>query len=151
MTDVLPAPSHMHRISRGARYSAVLAPPTSSPSLASFESAFQLQEYIAQLVKYDPHDVDAIVNLPSAIPDGTGEGSTVDRDCWIYEQLRRLAQDLASPLINLLQLECDRNTCPEMKAGEWLYLCVAHGNGSTMEVSARKLLLGCCSHVYSSP
>jgi hypothetical protein len=22
-----------------------------------------------------------------------------------------------------------------MKAGEWLYLCVAHGNGGTMEVS----------------
>lgn len=41
---------------------------------------------------------------------------------------RRLAQDLTYPLITNLQVECTRETCPEMKAGEWLYLCVAHGN-----------------------
>jgi hypothetical protein len=34
----------------------------------------------------------------------------------------------------MLQQECKRTTCPEMKAGEWLYLCVAHGNDGTMEV-----------------
>ena len=33
----------------------------------------------------------------------------------------------------MLQLECNRQTCPEMKAGEWLYLCVAHGNDGAME------------------
>jgi hypothetical protein len=80
----------------------------------------------------------------------------VDEACWIYEQLRyvllcifyaktniqnsyvvarRLAQDLGHPLITTLQQECSRTTCPEMKAGEWLYLCVAHGNEGTMEVS----------------
>ena len=50
---------------------------------------------------------------------------------------RRLAQDLTHPLITSLQAECTRATCPEMKAGEWLYLCVAHGTGTsgTMEVS----------------
>lgn len=52
---------------------------------------------------------------------------------------RRLAQDLSHPLITMLQLECTRSTCPEMKAGEWLYLCVAHGNEGAMEV--RELLL----------
>ena len=79
---------------------------------------------------------------------------TVDEPCWIYEQLRsvclhvselrtersclyylrRLAQDLSHPLITTLQEECTRRTCPEMKAGEWLYLCVAHGNEGAMEV-----------------
>lgn len=49
---------------------------------------------------------------------------------------RRIAQDLSHPLLSTLQLECNRGTCPEMKAGEWLYLCVAHGTGATMEVSA---------------
>ena len=75
----------------------------------------------------------------------------VDKACWIYEQLRcapyqhdqgmstyfqlrRLAQDLSHPLITMLQQECTRASCPEMKAGEWLYLCVAHGNDSAMEV-----------------
>ena len=75
----------------------------------------------------------------------------VDEACWIYEQLRfvhlafmlwavtswiqrRLAQDLSHPLITMLQQECTRQSCPEMKAGEWLYLCVAHGNDGAMEV-----------------
>jgi hypothetical protein len=73
---------------------------------------------------------------------------SVDDGCWLYEQLRcvgskldsflnaysqtprRLAQDLTYPLITNLQLECNRDSCPEMKAGEWLYLCVAHGNAA---------------------
>jgi hypothetical protein len=78
----------------------------------------------------------------------------VDESCWIYEQLRyvrgikssklffstglwyrRLAQDLTHPLITMLQAECTRSSCPEMKAGEWLYLCVAHGTDGAMEVS----------------
>lgn len=33
----------------------------------------------------------------------------------------------------MLQQECTRASCPEMKAGEWLYLCVAHGNEGAME------------------
>lgn len=34
----------------------------------------------------------------------------------------------------MLQQECTRSSCPQMKAGEWLYLCVAHGNDGAMEV-----------------
>lgn len=51
-----------------------------------------------------------------------------------YVEHRRLAQDLSHPLITMLQQECTRQTCPEMKAGEWLYLCVAHGSEGAMEV-----------------
>ena len=90
-------------------------------------------------------------------PDGdrdTRNEFAVDEACWIYEQLRyavshastyligthrissrRLAQDLSHPLITMLQQECTRASCPEMKAGEWMYLCVAHGNDGAMEVS----------------
>ncbi|KAH7869786.1 Mob1/phocein, partial [Lentinula edodes] len=96
------------------------------PSLSSLDSAFQLQEYISLVIRKDVHDVDRIISIPS-IP-GKEDGKGVDENCWIYEQLRRLAQDLTHPLITALQVECTRQTCPEMKAGEWLYLCVAHGN-----------------------
>ncbi|KIO26086.1 hypothetical protein M407DRAFT_24644 [Tulasnella calospora MUT 4182] len=111
--------------------------------LSDIDSAFPLQEYIAHLVQLDPHDVNAIVSVPEARKDdASGSGGSpeerelgVDESCWIYEQLRRLAQDLTHPLITSLQAECNRTTCPEMKAGEWLYLCVAHGTGpsATME------------------
>ena len=53
----------------------------------------------------------------------------------------RLAQDLSHPLITMLQQECTRSTCPEMKAGEWLYLCVAHGNEGAMEVRSIVLVI----------
>ncbi|PVF98572.1 Mob1/phocein [Serendipita vermifera] len=135
------------RVQRGARYSAVEATlgsgaQGSPPSLYSLDSAFQLQEYIAQLVRRNPEDIDAIVKLPSGQASqhdlndpstSVQDGPEVDQSCWVYEHLRRLAQDLTSPLITLLQVECTRQSCPEMKAGEWLYLCVAHGNGNAME------------------
>ncbi|OJA10623.1 hypothetical protein AZE42_05698 [Rhizopogon vesiculosus] len=137
---------------RGSRVSSFY-PVKSLPSLSSLDSAFQLQEYISLLIRLDVHDVDSIVSLPGNAafkdsvdkssdlpdadrkPDDTERKSdiTVDRGCWIYEQLRRLAQDLSHPLITMLQQECTRVSCPEMKAGEWLYLCVAHGNDGAME------------------
>ncbi|KAG1871397.1 Mob1/phocein [Suillus subluteus] len=138
---------------RGSRVSSFY-PVKTLPSLSSLDSAFQLQEYISLLIRLDVHDVNSIVSLPGKAtfkdaeekssdlpdlserkPDDPERKSdvTVDRGCWIYEQLRRLAQDLSHPLITMLQQECTRNTCPEMKAGEWLYLCVAHGNDGAME------------------
>ncbi|KAJ7601005.1 Mob1/phocein, partial [Mycena floridula] len=125
---------------RGSRISSFY-PIKSLPSLASLDSAFQLQEYISLLIRLDVHDVDTIVSVPGKEKEKS-EGDeqqdkksdvTVDEACWIYEQLRRLAQDLTHPLITMLQQECNRSSCPEMKAGEWLYLCVAHGNDGAME------------------
>jgi hypothetical protein len=116
------------RPTRGSRISSFY-PVKSLPSLSSLESAFQLQEYISLLIRLDVHDVERIASLPS--PDS---GNVVDESCWIYEQLRRLAQDLSHPLITMLQVDCTRQSCSEMKAGEWLYLCVAHGNEGAMEV-----------------
>ncbi|KAF8957397.1 hypothetical protein BDZ97DRAFT_1846595 [Flammula alnicola] len=142
---------------RGSRIS-TFYPVKNLPSLASLDSAFQLQEYISLLIRLDVHDVDAIVSLPGSSSKDKDAASdkdkeehtasakegdkdaekgknevTVDEACWIYEQLRRLAQDLSHPLITTLQQECTRASCPEMKAGEWLYLCVAHGNDGAME------------------
>ncbi|KAJ6493079.1 Mob1/phocein [Mycena sanguinolenta] len=131
---------------RGSRIS-TFYPVKSLPSLSSLDSAFQLQEYISLLIRLDVHDVDAIVSIPGRASAKQKEKEkerdadagedvksvTVDEACWKYEQLRRLAQDLSHPLITMLQQVCTRTTCPEMKAGEWLYLCVAHGNDGAME------------------
>ncbi|KAF8886774.1 Mob1/phocein [Infundibulicybe gibba] len=139
----------LQRPLRGSRISSFY-PIKSLPPLASLDSAFQLQEYISLLIRLDVHDVEAIVSIPGKNngkekDDGSEDSRAeeaekksevvVDEACWIYEQLspRRLAQDLSHPLITMLQQECSRASCPEMKAGEWLYLCVAHGNDGAME------------------
>ncbi|KAF9236039.1 Mob1/phocein, partial [Melanogaster broomeanus] len=138
---------------RGSRVSSFYSV-KSLPTLSSLDSAFQLQEYISLLIRLNVHDVDTIISPPGKltskesderVPESLETDSkkpeegdrkselSVDRACWIYEQLRRLAQDLSHPLITMLQLECTRTSCPQMKAGEWLYLCVAHGNDGAME------------------
>lgn len=98
----------------------------------------------------DPHNVQAIVALPAFVSsstpdsiddDGLGEGassgsSSSGRDVWLYEQLRRLSHDLSHPFVVSLQEACTRETCPEMKAGEWLYLCAAHATANETECCA---------------
>ncbi|CAL1709100.1 unnamed protein product [Somion occarium] len=140
----------LQRPLKGSRISSFY-PVKSVPPLSSLDSAFQLQEYISLLIRADVHDVETIVSLPGGKSGERREGSDgsngsegdsdkdgrndvpVDPACWVYEQLRRLAQDLSHPLITMLQQECTRSSCPEMKAGEWLYLCVAHGNDGATE------------------
>jgi hypothetical protein len=51
--------------------------------------------------------------------------------------------DLA-PLVSQLLTICSRDTCPRMKADEWLYLCVAHGSGGTEECCAIDYILHTC-------
>ncbi|KAI0827044.1 Mob1/phocein [Trametes gibbosa] len=134
---------------KGSRISSFY-PVKTLPPISALDSAFQLQEYISLLIRLDVHDVEKIVAIPGkdqneASDNGTAKGEEketdkdaaggvhVDPACWVYEHLRRVAQDLSHPLITMLQQECTRNSCPEMKAGEWLYLCVAHGNDGAME------------------
>ena len=83
---------------RGSRIS-TFYPVKTLPSLASLDSAFQLQEYISLLIRLDVHDVEAITSLPGKDSDSSAsedqkeekEGDksvAVDKWCWIYEQLR---------------------------------------------------------------
>lgn len=87
---------------RGSRIS-TFYPVKNLPSLASLDSAFQLQEYISLLIRLDVHDVDTIVSVPGKsngkekVNDGGLESDmekerrnevAVDEACWIYEQLR---------------------------------------------------------------
>ncbi|CAB3403190.1 unnamed protein product [Caenorhabditis bovis] len=82
------------------------------------DSALNVQQYIQQLIKQNPADVDGILTLP------------VDQDegVWKYEHLRQFCIEL-NGLALLLQRECVPETCPQMTATEqWIFLCAAHKN-----------------------
>jgi len=98
---------------RGSRVS-TFYPVKTLPLLSSLDSAFQLQEYISLLIRYNVHDVERIVALPGK-PGGKDKEKeneesaetkneekdlekakgdvTVDEACWIYEQLRLVPSD----------------------------------------------------------
>ncbi|CEH15419.1 Cell cycle-associated protein [Ceraceosorus bombacis] len=142
-----------HRIRKGQTYESAFPTPVGPASLSSHDGPFQLQEYIEELVRTDPHDVDKIVAVPeapeksSAMDDhenGFGgladepkvghphDESGVDTDVWVYEQLRRIVQDFNSPWLVALQRSCSRTTseaCSGMAAADWEYLCASHEEG----------------------
>ncbi|KAI9636416.1 Mob1/phocein, partial [Dioszegia hungarica] len=102
--------------------------------LSAIDGPFQLAEYLALKIRADPHDVAGLVEVPA-------EGRSTDRDVWIYEHLsRRLPIDL-TPLVSQLLSHCTKESCPEMKADQWQYLCVAHGSGVSEECSAIDYIL----------
>ncbi|KAJ3341713.1 hypothetical protein HDU93_004347 [Gonapodya sp. JEL0774] len=79
------------------------------------DTTLALQQLIQSRVRADPTDVEAILTPPETIEEAT----------WQYEQLRQICMELNS-LVTLLEQECTYETCPEMKADEWQYLCAAH-------------------------
>ncbi|CAG8552711.1 5750_t:CDS:2 [Funneliformis caledonium] len=83
-------------------------------SLEQIDSAFALQEYLQSLIRADKDNLDALVELPPG----------QDQETWQYEHLSVYTR---SNYINFqLEAECTRQSCPEMKADEWQYLCAAH-------------------------
>lgn len=106
--NVMAVAAVIQRPLRGSRVS-TFYPVKTLPLLSSLDSAFQLQEYISLLIRYNVHDVERIVALPGK-PDGKDKEKdneesaetkneekdlekvkgdvTVDEACWIYEQLR---------------------------------------------------------------
>jgi len=107
-------------------------PGSSSSAAAGGDSPFQLQEYLAMLVRRDPHAVETITSLPTeadiesltsfsdkgkskddSSADDDGIFQNVDTDIWVYEQLRRLVLDLTTPWLTSLQQECDKHSRPQ--------------------------------------
>ncbi|WWD21494.1 hypothetical protein CI109_105980 [Kwoniella shandongensis] len=125
-----------YRLKRGTKLADIPTPAV--PSLSSLNGPFQLAEYLALKIRHDPHDVKGLVEIPTG--DGSVGGKAPERDVWIYEHLRRIPIDLTPFLTSLLPI-CTRESCPQMKADEWLYLCVAHGGGGTEECCAVDYIL----------
>jgi hypothetical protein len=82
------------------------------------ESTLAVQQYIQQLIRRDPNDVDAILKSPEHQDEGV----------WKYEQLRQFCLDLNMITVRLQQ-ECVPSICNQMTATEqWIFLCAAHKN-----------------------
>lgn len=80
------------------------------------ESTLAVQQYIQQLIRKDPSNVDDILNPP--------EGQDVES--WKYEHLRQFCMEL-NKLAVKLQAECKQETCTQMTAtDQWIFLCAAH-------------------------
>ncbi|KAI4123064.1 MAG: hypothetical protein LQ338_005460 [Usnochroma carphineum] len=94
------------------------------------DSSFQLQEHLkalyASLTKSEngntvPINADTAHKLAQA-PDG------VDPLLWLYELCRLLVVLENNIIIGFYQEDppCSKDTCPEMRASEWQYLCAVH-------------------------
>ncbi|KAI8896411.1 hypothetical protein BC833DRAFT_528318 [Globomyces pollinis-pini] len=74
-----------------------------------------IQENIQHLISLDSNDISTILTLPE----------NVNEIQWKFYQVRQMCLQL-NDLFCDLAFECNAQTCPEMKAGKWKYLCAAH-------------------------
>ena len=95
------------------------------------DSPFQLQEHLKAL--YHHHTNSPTSDTKVAITSETArliatppEG--VDRSLWLYELCRLLVQKANELIVGLFSETppCSSQTCPEMRASEWQYLCAVH-------------------------
>ncbi|GAA5881192.1 hypothetical protein JCM16303_004837 [Sporobolomyces ruberrimus] len=138
------------------------------PTYDSFTSSFSTSEYVSSLILHDQTNLDLITTIPTRasteLDDEDGvevevEVEEVEELVWVYEHLRKVVEGL-QVWVGVLQYECGsgitdntdegeegegerRGDCQEMRAGEWLYLCVAHQTPPSVPCSA----LSYISHV----
>lgn len=84
--------------------------------LDEMDSTLAVQQYIQQLIKRDPSNVDLILTMPEAQDEGV----------WKYEHLRQFCMELNGLAVRL-QTNCFPTSCTQMTATEqWIFLCAAH-------------------------
>ncbi|XP_055919404.1 MOB kinase activator-like 4 [Eupeodes corollae] len=84
--------------------------------LDEMDSTLAVQQYIQQLIKRDPSNVDLILTMPEAQDEGV----------WKYEHLRQFCMELNGLAVRL-QTNCFPASCTQMTATEqWIFLCAAH-------------------------
>ncbi|PYI08238.1 Mob1/phocein [Aspergillus sclerotiicarbonarius CBS 121057] len=99
--------------------------------LSQLDSPFQLQEHLKALYNHytRPEGTDTVVPISREVaiqlaepPDG------VDRSLWLYELCRFLTMKVNNLLVAFFadSPPCSAQTCPEMRASEWQYLCAVH-------------------------
>ncbi|KAI9293072.1 Mob1/phocein [Neoconidiobolus thromboides FSU 785] len=108
----------------------------------TLESPCSLQEYLQDLIRRDPLNIEILLNIPDS----------QSPDIWLYEHLRffyflffykimflhcrQVCLELSYMVVQL-QNECNSKTCPEMKASEFFFLCACHPSPQ-----------GCCAIDY---
>ncbi|KAK5939566.1 hypothetical protein PMZ80_007944 [Knufia obscura] len=105
--------------------------------LHQLESPFQLQEYLkssySSVTRDDrsstikPITKDTAMQLATP-PKQQDTGEPVDRNLWLYELCRFLVQRTNRLIVSFFadSPPCSNQTCPEMRASEWQYLCAVH-------------------------
>ncbi|MCJ1251734.1 MOB member 4, phocein [Trapelia coarctata] len=100
-------------------------------SLSDVDSSFQLQEHLKALYYHytnpEKNNTTVPINRETALLITTApEG--VDRNLWLYELCRLLVIKANTLLIAFFSdmPPCSAQTCPEMRASEWQYLCAVH-------------------------
>ncbi|XP_018796026.1 PREDICTED: MOB kinase activator-like 4 isoform X1 [Bactrocera latifrons] len=84
--------------------------------LEEMDSTLAVQQYIQQLIKRDPSNVELILTMPEAQDEGV----------WKYEHLRQFCMELNGLAVRL-QKQCSPTTCTQMTAtDQWIFLCAAH-------------------------
>ncbi|OJD29571.1 mob1 family protein [Diplodia corticola] len=99
--------------------------------LKDIDSAFQLMEYLKALHYSATHPSDSNTSSPldrTAAMKLAEPPPGVERALWLYELCRFLTEHANSILIALFADDppCSAQTCPEMRASEWQYLCAVH-------------------------
>ncbi|ROW09581.1 hypothetical protein VMCG_02538 [Cytospora schulzeri] len=114
------------RIHPGTKSADMAAGPPLVP-LNELDSAFQLQEHLAALHYYHTANNTQPMTRETAALLATPPPS-VDKTLWLYELCRFLIAQCNSLIIGFLfdTPPCSFNTCPEMRASEWQFLCAVH-------------------------
>lgn len=116
MTQLHPAsePTILRRNNRGCKSEEFYKWP--EQPFDDMDSPLAVQQYIQQVIRRDPTDIDEILKLP--------EGQ--DLGAWKIEHLRLFCMQL-NRLASKLQECCQPETCNQMTATEqWIFLCAAH-------------------------
>ncbi|KAK4103654.1 hypothetical protein N658DRAFT_494155 [Parathielavia hyrcaniae] len=114
------------RIHPGTKSADMAAGPPLVP-LHELDSAFQLQEHLAALHYYHTASHTIPMNRDTAKLLATPPPG-IDRTLWLYELCRFLIAQCNSLIVGFLfdTPPCSAATCPEMRAGEWQFLCAVH-------------------------
>ncbi|EAL93465.1 hypothetical protein KXW98_005887 [Aspergillus fumigatus] len=99
--------------------------------LSQLDSPFQLQEHLKALYNHftRPEGSETVVPISRDVAiqlAGPPEG--VDKSLWLYELCRFLTMKVNNLIVAFFAENppCSAQTCPEMRASEWQYLCAVH-------------------------
>ncbi|DAA78201.1 TPA_exp: Uncharacterized protein A8136_5904 [Trichophyton benhamiae CBS 112371] len=118
------------RIRPGTKAANMASGPPLVP-LSELDSPFQLQEHLKASYHHftQPAGSDTVAPITREIARDLAEPPAgVERSLWLYELCRFLTMKANNLVVAFFAEEppCSAQTCPEMRASEWQYLCAVH-------------------------
>ncbi|KAJ0415640.1 Mob1/phocein [Aspergillus carlsbadensis] len=118
------------RIRPGSKASEMSAGPPLIP-LSQLDSPFQLQEHLKALYNHytRPEGADIVYPIQREVARQLAEPPEgIEKSLWLYELCRFLTMKANNLIIAFFAENppCSAQTCPEMRASEWQYLCAVH-------------------------